>query len=117
MTRNKYNARKVVIDGIHFASRAEGNRYLYLKSRLQSGEISDLQCHPRYKLLNGVTWNGKRYRPASYTADFQYREGDKMVCEEVKGGKATQTTAFVLRMKMWIALHDEDEWDYRIVEV
>ena len=112
---NKYNARKVTIDGIKFDSKAEARRYGELKLLVQAGEITDLECHPRFRLLDGVTWNGKRYRPVNYTADFQYREGDKTVVEDVKS-RATKTTAFVLRMKLWVSQHDPDEWDFRVVE-
>ena len=113
--RNKYNNRKSTIDGIKFDSKAEARRYGELKLLVSAGEITDLKCHPRFRLLDGVTWNGERYRPVNYTGDFQYREGGKTVVEDVKS-RATKTTAFVLRMKLWISQHDEAEWDFRITE-
>lgn len=115
MTRNKYNAKRTTIDGIRFDSQAEGNRYLVLKSRQQAGEISDLKCHPRFRLIDGQDHNGKHYYPANYKADFQYQEGGKTIVEDVKS-KATKTTAFMLRLKIWLTLHDENEWEFRIVE-
>ena len=115
---NKYHARKVMIDGITFDSQAEGNRYLYLKSEQEAGRISGLECHPKFTLLKGRTWNGKRYRPVTYSPDFTYRDcvAAKMVAEDVKGGQATQTTAFKIKQKMLIAMLDESAWDFRIVE-
>jgi hypothetical protein len=116
MTRNKYNARKVTIDGIQFDSQAEARRYGELKLLERAGEISDLQCHPRFRLLDGMDWNGKHYRAVNFAPDFQYQENGKAVVEDVKGGKATQTGAFKLRMKLWINQHDPDKWEFRIVE-
>ena len=34
----------------------------------------------------------------------------------VKGGKATQTRDFKLRLRLWIMDHPETEWDFRVVE-
>ncbi|MDY6867004.1 MAG: DUF1064 domain-containing protein [Chloroflexota bacterium] len=115
MPRNKYNARKVTIDGIEFDSKAEGRRYMFLKSEQQAGRISDLECHPRFRLMDAYRWNGKTYKSVNFTPDFQYQQGGKTVCEDVKGGP-TRTTAFTLRLKMWIRQHPEDEWDFKVVQ-
>jgi hypothetical protein len=118
MPRNKYNARKVTIDGIEFDSKAEGRRYMFLKSEQQAGRISDLQCHPRFRLLDSFDWNGKHYRPVSFTPDFQYFEvgSEKTVVEDVKS-KPTQTRDFKLRLRLWILNHpEEDLWDFRVVQ-
>lgn len=115
---NKYHARKVIIDGIQFDSQAEGNHYLFLKSEREAGRISDLECHPRYCLLGGRVWNGKRYRSITYSPDFRYLDiaTGKTIIEDVKGGKATQTTASTMRIKMLVAILPEDEFDFRVVE-
>ena len=112
---NKFGAVKVKRDGYTFDSKAEARRYGDLKLMERSGDISGLAVHPRFKILEGRTWNGKRYQAAHYTADFQYREGNKIVVEDVKSS-ATKTTAFVLRMKLWISQHDQDIWEFRIIE-
>jgi len=115
MTRNKYNAQGTEFDGIWFDSKAEIRRYRELKLIERAGDISGLTVHPSFPLLPGQTWNGKKYRGVSYIADFMYREGDKIVVEDVKGGKATQTPLFRLKMKLWMSQHDEDKWDFRII--
>lgn len=112
---NKYHARKVTIDGIEFDSRAEGRRYLFLKSEQEAGRISDLKDHPRFRLLDGFDWNGKHYKPVNFSPDFQYVENGKTIVEDVKGGP-TRTAAFTLRLKLWIRQHPESDWDFRVVE-
>ena len=100
----KYNNRKVEIDGIRFDSKAEGNHYLYLKSRLQSGEIMDLVCHPKYIMdVNGV-------RICTYRPDFQYQESGRLVVEDVKS-KPTMTYSYKLKKKLMKAIHGIDVID------
>ena len=98
--RNKYNATKKVVDGITFDSAKEARRYTELKWRQMAGEISDLECHPKYELYAGIR----------YTPDFRYTENGVTVCEDVKGGKATQTRDFVMRWKMAKELYPGVEW-------
>ena len=53
--RNKFNARKVNIDGFQFDSAAEANRYGELKLLERAGEIERLQVHPRFAIeMNGT---------------------------------------------------------------
>ena len=40
---NKYNAVKTTIDGIKFDSKKEAKYYLYLKDKLEKGEIYNLE--------------------------------------------------------------------------
>lgn len=100
--RNKYNARKVTIDGIKFDSQAEGRDYLRLRARQDAGEISELTCHPRFCIIDGYTTKaGKKVRAAYYTADFSFIENGIRVVVEIKGGKATITEAYRLRVKLF----------------
>ncbi|MDH5185073.1 MAG: DUF1064 domain-containing protein [Gammaproteobacteria bacterium] len=48
--KNKFNATKVVIDGWGFDSKAEGNRYLYNKMRIQAGELLYQLCQVPFRL-------------------------------------------------------------------
>ena len=48
---NKYNAKKVIIDGIEFDSTKEGKRYLVLKKAQEDGIISELTLQPRWDAL------------------------------------------------------------------
>ena len=85
--RNKYNAQSVVIDGIRFASKAEGERWLTLKLRVVLGEIYDLERQVAYQLAPSVRLDSeKRARPAlRYVADFRYVENGQTVVEDTKG--------------------------------
>jgi hypothetical protein len=115
MARNKYNARKVTIDGITFDSKAEAGRYQELKLLERAGEIEDLEVHPKFRLLDGCDWNGKHYRATNYYGDFSYyeHESGKIVIEDVKG---VQTAVFRLKLKMLVSQLDEDVYEFRIVE-
>lgn len=106
--RNKYKAKKTVIDGHEFPSRREAEYYLLYKSMLQRGEITDLQLQPRFTLIPAYTNNaGKKVRPCHYTADFllTYPDGRQTVVE-VKGFR---TRDYLLRRKLF-------EWQYREYE-
>ena len=94
--RNKYNARKVEIDGYIFDSKKEAKRYQELCLLERAGEIEIIEIHPRWKLVvNGVLIG-------RYTADFMYKDNGKMVVEDVKG---VRTRDYVLRKKLMKALY------------
>ena len=62
MARNKYGARKTVIDGITFDSKREAIRYQELKLLERAGEIKDLELQPKYILQPKYCKNGKSIR-------------------------------------------------------
>lgn len=102
---SKFGARKVTIDGIAFASQAEGNRYSQLKLLERAREIKALGVHPRYPLkVNGVVIG-------VYTADFAYFEGGRQIVEDVKGMVTPEAS---LRMRVFMALFPTHE--LRIVD-
>jgi hypothetical protein len=97
---NKYNAKKTVIDGIKFASKVEGRRYCELKMLAAGGVITNLICHPVFKMVVNGQLIGR------YTADFQYLDSTgSMVVEDVKS-PASKTEAYGLRKKLIKALYD-----------
>jgi hypothetical protein len=106
MKRNKYSAVKTVVDGHKFDSKKEARRYGELKLLKSAGEISWLRLQPKFRFrIDGrnVMIRSKGYpngRQATYTADFQYEQGGKIVVEDVKGGAATDTEASRLRRAM-----------------
>jgi hypothetical protein len=78
------------IDGYAFDSKAEANRYCELKLLEQAGEIQTLMVHVRYLLQSGHTnANNTRFPAQTWTADFQYIEGGRLVVEDVKAGQDT----------------------------
>ena len=78
MPKNKYNNRKVTVDGRDFHSRAEAERYEHLKIQLENGHIQQLKCQPEFKFKeHGVELrypgkNGKKGKEVKYVADFLY---------------------------------------------
>lgn len=106
--RNKYNARKVEVDDYTFDSQAEATRYGELKLLQRAGEIRDLAVHPKFVLQYPFEdrW-GRKWKAVTYTADFQYFEGELCVVEDVKGGKVTQTRSFRDKASLFQSLHPD----------
>jgi len=99
--KNKYGARKVIIDGNVFDSKKEGNRYFELKIRKCAGEIKGLRLQVEY------TFEVERHKIASYFADFVYtvvRSGETIV-EDVKSSATRKLPVFRLKKKLMMALH------------
>jgi len=101
MRKNKYNNKRVTIDGINFQSEAEGDRYCDLKLLERANEIMGLELQPRYDFEhNGV-------KIGYYKADFRYYDVKKMknIVEDVKGVK---TAVYNLKKKMMKGFHGID---------
>lgn len=75
----KFGNKPIQIDGLRFASKAEGRRYNQLKLLQQAGQIQNLKCQVPFQLtVNSVPI-------CKYIADFTYTENDNFVVEDVKG--------------------------------
>lgn len=75
----KYGNEPTMLDGHHFDSKLEAQRYVELKLLLIAGQIQDLKVHQKWYLhANGI-------RLGYYEADFNYLEKGKPVIEDVKG--------------------------------
>lgn len=101
---NKYNAKKVEINGVQWDSKKEYARSLALEQMLQAGEISQLQRQVKFTLQEGYKNNkGKNIRPIYYIADFVYFDCNKAVwvVEDVKGSRATLTDVYKLKKKLF----------------
>lgn len=101
-----------VIDGIRFASKAEGRRYLELKLLARAGEITHLECHPKFEFVIGKLPLKDRTtnRKITYSADFAYRQrhGFTRIVEDVKGfkkGKPIQTPEYRIKKALMWAVH------------
>ena len=124
----KLNNRSVVIDGIEFDSKKEGNRYCELKLLQRAGKISELEWQKRYELIPAqyeTVETGEYYKVGAkkgqsktkqvcveqsvvYIADFVYQKNGQTVVEDVKGFRdpASATYAkFVLKRKMMLWIH------------
>ena len=75
---NKYHNKKVVIDGIVFASKLEATRYKELKLLEHKGIIKDLVLQPSYDLIPSFKKDNKTYRKTTYKADFSYYDNEEV---------------------------------------
>lgn len=82
---NKYGAKKTVIDGTTFASKAESLRYIALRILENNGHISYLKTQVKFDLAPSVVIQGRKRPPIRYIADFVYMQDGKQVVEDVKG--------------------------------
>ena len=107
--KNKFNAVKVVIDGIEFDSTTEGDRYRELKVLVRAGLIKDLETQPVFILVKSVKFSGdKKATPAMrYTADFRYYDikKGKVIVEDVKSKATAKLTDYRMRRHMMLAFH------------
>ena len=117
---NKFHARGLELDGIHFDSTKEARRYRELALLAAAGEISRLEMHPTFSIVVVALYRmpaGAALAPmpagappdvvlcGEYTADFRYvtRAGE-VVVEDVKSGP-TKTEAYRLRKRLVEAIH------------
>lgn len=114
---SKYLNKKIVVNGIEFASKKESRRYQDLLLLLNAGEISDLRLQVPYELIpaqkepptigsKGGVHPGKTLeRACTYVADFVYKDKDgKEIVEDVKGykGDAGAYRIFVIKRKLML---------------
>ena len=115
----KYNAQKVVYDGITFDSKREAKRYQVLKLLERSGEISNLRLQVEYELIPNQYRTEERYgkngrrlkdkqilleRRCCYVADFVYvdnRTGETVV-EDCKG---MRVEPYQVKKKLMLWVH------------
>lgn len=92
--RNKYGARKTVLDGIRFDSKAEAAYYANLKIREREGEIGNVDLQRPYVVLSPT---GEVV--CTYVADFTFwdRVEDRFRVIDVKG---VETDVFKLKRKL-----------------
>jgi len=92
----KYNNKKVMLDGIEFDSVIESKRYSELRLLQLAGEISDLTLQPSYRIeINGAL-------VCVYNADFEYRENNTLIAEDVKGMREPPSE-YAIKAKLLIA--------------
>ena len=104
--KNKYNAKKITIDGHDFPSTREAERYCELKLFLRAKEIRNLELQPRFLLQDGfVDKEGNEHKKIEYVADFMYVDKDgKTIVEDVKG---VLTDVYKLKKKMFLKIYDD----------
>ncbi|GAY74246.1 DUF1064 domain-containing protein [Lentilactobacillus kosonis] len=96
--QKKYHNRPVEYDGHRFDSQVECGYYKQLK-------ILKLDCrvHEKFELQPKFECGGVHHQSMTYKPDFSiYEQGKLVSVVDVKGGKATQTIASTMRMKMFM---------------
>lgn len=99
---NKYNAKKVTIDGITFASKSEGRYYQHLLGLMESGVVASFEMQKPYTLLDKFPHpkTGKTIRAIKYMPDFEVIYTDGRV--EVVDVKGMQTDVFRMKCKLFM---------------
>ena len=130
--------RGVQYDNKVFGSIYEVARFITLKGMEAKGEISKLECHPKFLLvppIEGFTISKQIYRrrtslPELWAEfDFSYIENGKRVIEDVKAdgnfyknnGEWSSSKrgwlleeAFLIKVKMFLWMKEPSEWDFKI---
>lgn len=113
---NKYQNKKVNVDGMTFDSVKEARRYRELSALEKAGEITDLRMQVKYILIpsqhepdtigkrGGVKRGKLLEREVAYYADFTYYEkgNDKITVEDTKG---IRTTEYIIKRKLMLYIH------------
>lgn len=95
--KNKFNAVKITIDGVTYASKGEADWFQTLKIRERIGEITDLQRQVRFPLIvNGIP-------VADYYADAVWFEPGKG--RQVADFKGRTTAEASIKMKLFYACY------------
>ena len=99
MVANKYNSKKINVDGITFDSVDEFKYYDALLKRKAKGEILNFELQPKYTLIPTFKKNSKTYRAITYTPDFRIYHLDGS--EELIDVKGFSTQQGELRYKLF----------------
>lgn len=107
-TRNKYNNKKTVVDGITFDSKKEADYYIQLKVLKQMNKIRDFKMQQKYILQEGFEKDGVKHRPITYIADFVILHwGGGIEVIDIKPSKQYQTQVYKLKKKLFEYKHPE----------
>jgi hypothetical protein len=105
--RSKYGAKKTLVDGTWFDSKAEAKRYKELMLLKRARVVTEVELQPSYVLMPGFRHKatGKRVQPITYKADFlvTYADGHQEI-EDVKG---VRTPVYLLKKKLFMNLHPD----------
>lgn len=93
---NKYGAKKTVLDGHLFDSKAEAKYYYMLKMR----GITNFKMQEEFLLQEAFEIEGKRKQAIKYKPDFTFYEDDKLV--KVVDVKGKRTADFNIKAKMFM---------------
>jgi hypothetical protein len=103
----KYRNVPTTMDGTRFDSTKEAARWAELQLLQRQGLISHLERQVPYVLAPSVKFQGaaRAQPPLRLVVDFRYQQDGRLVLEDCKGGKATQTAAFVIKRHLLLHVH------------
>ncbi|MGG2943031.1 DUF1064 domain-containing protein [Bacillus safensis] len=101
---NKYGARKTIVDGITFDSKAEAKYYQQLKWLKQAKQIKDFSLQPRFELQETFKKHDKTFRKIEYIGDFEVTNLDGS--KEVIDIKGMETKEFAIKRKLYARKFD-----------
>lgn len=104
--QNKYNAKRVEINGVQFDSKKEAQLYQKLENLQRMGIISDLQRQVRFELVP----KQKDERAVHYVADYVFKEGDKHVVADCKSAMTKKLPVYVVKRKLFKWCYPEYEF-------
>lgn len=96
--KTKYNNRKTVVDGIEFDSAAEAEYYRVAKAYAKKNGL-ELRLQEKFVLQEKYRIHGVGKRAITYTPDFTFWDGDKLV--RVVDVKGMQTESFKIKAKIF----------------
>lgn len=99
LKKPKFGNIKTEIDGFHFASKKEAQRYSDLRTLEKGGFISELKLQPKYLL------SVNDYKVCEYWADFSYMENGKRVVEDVKSSATRKLSTYRIKIKLMKAIY------------
>ena len=75
--KHKYNAKKTVVDGISFDSKAEAEYYIHLKYLQSINIVRSFYLQPVINIIPNFKYDGKTIRKMDYRLDFkvEYTDG------------------------------------------
>lgn len=102
----KYLNKPRMVDGIHFDSTKEANRYKELKMLLKLGQISELELQKGFILIPSQ-YDGKRCieRAVKYICDFCYKRNGELVVEDVKSSITRKNKDYIIKRKLMLYIH------------
>ncbi|PAK68768.1 DUF1064 domain-containing protein, partial [Staphylococcus haemolyticus] len=87
--KNKFHAKKIVIDKMTFDSQIEGSYYKYLKDQQSKGMIDHFKRQVVYPLIETIRIDGHTMSKITYKADFVVYDSpaDSGKIIDIKGSK------------------------------
>lgn len=96
--KHKYNAKKTVVDGISFDSKAEAEYYLHLKHLQAINVVRSFYLQPVINIVPSFKYDGKTVRKMDYKLDFKVEYSDGTV--EYVDIKGMATTDAKMKLKL-----------------